>query len=195
MQGIDGFLGSRASFMLDVVALAMALLLPVLGWSIYLVKYRQNYSLHKRVQLTLGAVLFVTVLLFEVDMRINGWRDRAAASPYGESGGGVDWVFTSLGVHLCFAITTAVLWAAVIIRACARFRGRRRRRRTARGIAAMPDWRPSTWFARPSPAGSFTGWRSWLDAKVVFSLAVDHEILALLKAPARRAPPRWPRCD
>ena len=48
--GIDGFLGTRASFMLDVVALAMAVLLPVLGWSIYLVKYRQKYALHKRVQ-------------------------------------------------------------------------------------------------------------------------------------------------
>ena len=121
MQGIDGFLGTRASFMLDVVTLAMALLLPVLGWSIYLVKYRQMYSLHKRVQLTLGVVLLVTVLLFEIDMRINGWRDRAAPSPYSGHEGGIDWVFVALGVHLCFAITTAILWAAVIIRALRAF--------------------------------------------------------------------------
>jgi putative membrane protein len=121
MQGIDGFLGTRASFMLDVVALAMAVVLPVLGWSIYVVKYRRRYALHKRVQLTLGAVLLVTVLLFELDMRINGWRDRAAPSPYGGHGGDIDWVYAALGVHLCFAITAAALWGTVIIRALRAF--------------------------------------------------------------------------
>jgi putative membrane protein len=121
MSGIDGFLGTRASFMLDVVTLAMAVLLPVLGWSIYQVKYRRKYALHKRAQLSLAAALLVTVLLFEIDMRINGWRDRAALSPYSGDEGGTDWVLVALGVHLCFAITTAILWAAVIIRALRAF--------------------------------------------------------------------------
>jgi len=121
MQGIDGFLGTRASFMLDVVSISMAVLLPVLLWSIYLVKYRQKYALHKRVQLTLGGLLLVTVLLFEIDMRVNGWRDRAASSPYSGNEGGTDWVYVALGVHLCFAISSAILWAAVIIRALRAF--------------------------------------------------------------------------
>ena len=71
---LDGFLGTRASFMLDVVFLAMFALVPVLAVSVWLVMYRQRYLLHKRIQLALGIVLLVTVVLFEIDMRANGWR-------------------------------------------------------------------------------------------------------------------------
>jgi putative membrane protein len=121
MVGIDSFLGSRATFMLDVVALAMVVVLPLLAWSVFLVKYRHDYALHKLIQLTLGSVLLVIVLLFEIDMRVNGWRDRAAASPYAGQNGSIDWVLVALGVHLCFAVTTALLWATVIIRALRHF--------------------------------------------------------------------------
>ncbi len=117
MSGIDGFLGTRATLMLDFVVVAMFAVLPVLGWSIYLVKYRAKYALHKRIQLTLGLVLLVTVLLFEADMRVNGWRDRALASPYIGHDGSLDWVTTALGIHLCFAVTTSALWAVVIAQA------------------------------------------------------------------------------
>ncbi len=120
-QGIDGFLGTRATFMLDVVVLAMLAVLPLLGWSIYLVKYRNQYALHKKIQLTLGGVLLVTVILFELDMRVNGWRDRAEASPYFGQEGSIDWVAIVLGVHLCFAVTAAVLWTVVIVQALRRF--------------------------------------------------------------------------
>jgi hypothetical protein len=118
---MDGFLGTRASLMLDVVALAMVLLLPVLGYSIYQVMYRRRYALHKRIQLTLGAVLLVTVVLFEADMRIHGWRHRAAASPFSAHDGSTDWVAMALGVHLFFSITAALLWIAVIFRALSNF--------------------------------------------------------------------------
>ena len=121
MPGIDGFLGTRASLMLDVVALAMLVVLPVLGWSIYQVKFRRRYALHKAVQLTLGLVLLVTVVLFEVDMRVNGWRERAAVSTFASHDGSTDWVGISLAVHLCFAVTTAFLWVAVITRALRNF--------------------------------------------------------------------------
>ena len=121
MQGIDGFLATRATFMLDVVVLAMLALLPLLGWSIYLVKYRQRYAMHKRMQLALGLVLLVTVTMFEADMRINGWRHRAVASPYGSHEGSIDWILVALGVHLCFAVTTAILWVAVIVQALRHF--------------------------------------------------------------------------
>lgn len=113
---MDGFLGYRASIMLDVVFLAMFAVLPIMGWSIWLVKYRQNYRLHKTVQLILGGVLLATVALFEADMRWNGWRHRAEVSAYFN-----DWVFYSLYIHLCFAVTTAVLWVAVIVQALRKF--------------------------------------------------------------------------
>jgi uncharacterized membrane protein YozB (DUF420 family) len=119
--GIDGFLGTRASLMLDVVALAMLAVLPALAWSIYLVMFRRRYALHKRIQLALGIALLVTVALFEIDMRIGGWRHRAEASPYVSHAGSLDWVSIVLAVHLCFAITAALLWIAVIVRALGSF--------------------------------------------------------------------------
>ena len=118
---MDGFLGTRASLMLDVAALAMVVLLPVLGFSIYLVKVRRQYALHKKLQLALGAVLLVTVVLFEAEMRIHGWRHRAAASPYTAHEGSFDWVLTALVVHLFFAVSAALLWVAVIYRALRNF--------------------------------------------------------------------------
>jgi len=138
--GINGFLHTRASLMLDVVFLAMFAVIPILGVSIYLVKYRRLYALHKRIQLILGIVLLAAVALFEIDMRfISGWQERAAPSPYytpNENAGPLlttlyvnvlgrsrveGWVFTSLAIHLFFAVTTTVLWIAVIVRAMRNF--------------------------------------------------------------------------
>ncbi len=78
--GIDGFLGTRASLMLDVVFAAMFVVLPVLAWSIQQVRYHRRYVLHKRVQLLLGTVLLVAVTLFEIDMRLNDWTLRGAVA-------------------------------------------------------------------------------------------------------------------
>jgi hypothetical protein len=116
--GIDGFLGTRASLMLDLLVVAMVVVLAVLGWSVYQVKFRRRYVLHKWVQVVLGVVLLVAVIAFEVDIRLNGWEDRAA----GEIGGTVDSsVRTALYVHLFFAVTTVVLWPVVIVRALRNF--------------------------------------------------------------------------
>ncbi len=109
-SGINGFLGTRASLMLDVVFLAMFLLLPVLAWSIWHVRYRRRYTLHKRTNLTIAAVLLIAVAAFEIDMQfVSGWRDRAAASPYWPRG-----VTISLCVHLVFSISTTLLWIYVV---------------------------------------------------------------------------------
>ncbi len=116
--GLDGFLGTRASLMLDVVFLAMFLVIAVMGWSIYQVRIHRRYALHKWVQLGLAAVLFIAVTAFEVDMRIYGWESRAA----GELGGAADSaVWKALYVHLVFAITSAFLWPVVIFRAWRQF--------------------------------------------------------------------------
>lgn len=114
--GIDGFLGTRASLMLDLVCLAMVGVLILLGLSVWLVKFRREFAWHKRLQLGLALALVVVVLLFEGDMRINGWQERAKASPYFAS-----WVFPSLYVHLTFAVSSVALWAYVIAAALRRF--------------------------------------------------------------------------
>lgn len=120
-NGFNGFLGNRASFMLDVVFLAMFAVVPVMLWSIYQVKYKQNFLLHKRVQIALGVILLLAVTVFEIDIRWNGWRDRAAESPYYSANaleGLVNW---SLWIHLFFAISTTALWLYVIPAAIKRF--------------------------------------------------------------------------
>lgn len=114
--GIDGFLGTRGSLMLDVIVIAMALVLPILAWSIYLVRVRRDYNSHKWFQIVLGSVLLVAVLVFEIDIRMHGWRERAAASPYYES-----LVFPSFYVHLGCAIPALFLWIYVIVQALRRF--------------------------------------------------------------------------
>ena len=45
--GIDGFLGTRAPLVLDVLFLTMFVVVVVLGWSIYQVKYRRRYRLYE----------------------------------------------------------------------------------------------------------------------------------------------------
>ena len=68
----QGFLGYQSTFMLDFVVSALVLIVPVLLTSLYLVKVRRNYVAHRNIQLALAAVLLVTVIAFEVDIRIHG---------------------------------------------------------------------------------------------------------------------------
>lgn len=113
-----GFLPFRqATFMLDVVTLAMVLVLPIMTWSIFQVRQRGKYALHRLVQLTLGSVLLVAVLLFEIDIRVNGWDHLIRESPYYGSTL-FQWV---LGIHLCFSITTTLAWIATIVGALRNF--------------------------------------------------------------------------
>jgi uncharacterized membrane protein YozB (DUF420 family) len=115
-RGIDGFLGTRASIMLDVVFVAMFAIVAAMIWAIQLAK-RRHFTLHKQVQTALGITLLIAIVLFEVDMRfLTDWRERARPSPYYET-----FVFPSLIIHLCFAIPAAVLWAYVIIAAWRNF--------------------------------------------------------------------------
>lgn len=120
-SAIEGFLGTRGSFMLDFVFVAMFAAILVMTWSIYEVKYRRRFLLHRLVQISLGIVLLIAVVAFEVEIRIFGWMHRAEASPFWVEGRWNDWVDYSLGVHLLFAIPTPFVWAYVIIQGVRKF--------------------------------------------------------------------------
>lgn len=120
---IDGFLGTRASFMLDVVFLAMFLVLPVLAVSVWLAKFRRNYLWHKRLQLSLAVILLAAVAAFEFDIRYSEyqghpWSERAFVPP---ATAPASLVYNVLYVHLFFAVTTSVLWVYVIVEALRKF--------------------------------------------------------------------------
>jgi uncharacterized membrane protein YozB (DUF420 family) len=115
--GLDGFLGTRASLGTDLVFVALFAVLPMLAWSIHMVRHRRAYAVHKRMQLLISAALLLAIVIFEVDMRfVSGWKPRAVASPYWPGG-----VMGALGVHLCFAVTTVGVWAFVVFEAIRRF--------------------------------------------------------------------------
>lgn len=114
---MDGFLGTRGSLMLDVVFVAMMLVVPLLGISRFLVRNRQRYQLHRRMQIVLAVVLLLAVLAFEIEIRVFGWTQRATDSPYWLDGKWNDWIDYSLIVHLCFAIPTPFIWAGLIFAA------------------------------------------------------------------------------
>jgi putative membrane protein len=107
--------------MLDFVSLALIAILALLAISIYLVKVRRRYSVHKRLQLGLGATLAVAVMLFELDIRfVTDWQARAASSPY-FAPGRCNIVWSCLVLHLICAVPTLLLWCWLIAQAWRRF--------------------------------------------------------------------------
>lgn len=117
MTGIDGFLGTRGSLGMDVVLVGLLAVLPLLAYSIHLVRNRRDFAAHKRLQLVIAAALLACIVVFEVDIRlVSDWKARARPSPYWPGG-----VLTALGVHLVFAVSTLVLWVWTLWEALARF--------------------------------------------------------------------------
>jgi hypothetical protein len=118
----DGFLGYKSSFMLDFVVVALALVVPILLFSLYAVKFRRNYLLHRNLQLLLAGVLLVAVAAFEVDLRWQGgWQAVVNKGEPKLSAEKLAFVARLLYIHLAFAISTPLLWAATIGLALRRF--------------------------------------------------------------------------
>lgn len=120
-----GFLGYPTTFMLDFVVCALVLIVPLLLYSLWLVKFRRNYVGHMKLQLMLGIVLLVAVTAFEVDVQLvhGGWENIVAQQKLSEVefAAKISAVRPWLLVHLVFAITTPVLWVATIVLALKRF--------------------------------------------------------------------------
>lgn len=117
----DGFLGYRTSFMLDVVACALIVVVPLLVFSIYQVKFRRNYLLHRNLQILLGVVLLVAVGLFEIDMRWQGGIRGILAKRLIPLTAEQSLFFSRLlRVHLVFAISTVFFWGTTLFLALRR---------------------------------------------------------------------------
>ena len=115
-SGIDGFLGTRASLGMDVVLVGLLATLPVLAWSVALVR-RGRYAAHRALQLAIVVALGAAIVVFEIDIRlVSDWRERARESPWWPGG-----VLAALAVHLVFAVSTFGLWAWVVWEALTRF--------------------------------------------------------------------------
>lgn len=118
----DGFLGFRTSFMLDFVVVALVLIVPILLYSLYVVKFQHRYTLHRNLQLLLGIILLVAVGLFEIDLQFvqKGWQNVVAKRAIPLTADQLGFVRTVLRVHLVFAISTPLIWAVTIFLALRR---------------------------------------------------------------------------
>lgn len=120
-----GFLGFDASFMLDFVVSALVAIVPILLFSIYQVKVRRNFLLHRNLQVLLGITLLVAVGAFEVDTQLvhGGWEKIVNKDPESPrlSGAAFEQVRQVLWIHLIFAISTPLLWGTTLILAWRRF--------------------------------------------------------------------------
>ena len=112
-----GFLGTRGDILMDLVILSFIIILPVLIFSWSRVR-AQHYQTHKRTQLWLGGTLAVAVLLFEIEIRMNGGTFALVApSPYADAW----WLTAIIYVHLAIAVLTSLIWAGLIYMSLKRF--------------------------------------------------------------------------
>ncbi len=103
-----GFLPYKATFMLDVAVIAVFLVLPILIFGLYQA-YKKNYLFHAKIMTALGIVVFIVVVAFEIDIRLQGGiksilekADRILAyTPAFEK---------LLFVHIFFSISTCIIW-------------------------------------------------------------------------------------
>ena len=115
----DGFLGYRTSLMLDLVVCSLVLVVPALFYSLYLVKVRRNFVAHRNIQLTLAVVLLLAVTAFEIDMQQvqGGWQNVVAKREIPLTTEQLQAARQVLWIHLVFAVSSPVLWAATIVMA------------------------------------------------------------------------------
>lgn len=121
----NGFLGYNASFMLDFVVSALVLIVPVILYSLYVVKVQKNFALHRNLQVALGLILLVAVSAFEIDTQLvhGGWENIVNKDPEAPRlvGDQFTHVQSVLRIHLIFAISTPFLWAITLFYALKKF--------------------------------------------------------------------------
>jgi len=121
----SGFLGYPTTFMLDFVVCALVLIVPLLVYSLWLVKIRRRYLAHKRLQIALGLILLVAVSAFEIDIQLvhGGWEKIVAQQNLAPEllEAKIASVRPWLLVHLVFAVSTPLLWATTMVFALIRF--------------------------------------------------------------------------
>ena len=74
----EGFIpGSRATLMLDVASIGMAVIVPLMVWSICLVRYKKKYRVHARIQLLIALVTEDLAIHYLELSRVGPVRTRA----------------------------------------------------------------------------------------------------------------------
>lgn len=105
-----GFLGTQASFYMDVTTLYFAIL-PLLLFISIRFAIKKEYSKHIKSQIFILLITLITVLVFEVGVRLeNGFLEYSKNSPIPFS-----FLFAFLTIHINIALVSIVAWIYVII--------------------------------------------------------------------------------
>lgn len=110
--------GARCDVLMDIVVVSMAIILPLLWYSMKKVKHERNFNLHKRIQLYMFIILFFVVLLFEYDMKAHGGIfEMVKGSSYENTG----FLNFTIYFHTFLSITTSLIWMILIVLSLIKF--------------------------------------------------------------------------
>lgn len=113
----QGFLGTRADLLMDIVILALIAVVPIVLYNWRLARQGQ-YGRHKISQVGLAVLLGAVVGLFEYNLRLQGGIFAATrASSYAGTATLDFWIY----FHTFFAITTIFIWVFLIVLSLRRF--------------------------------------------------------------------------
>lgn len=113
----QGFLGTRADFLMDVVILALIAVVPIVLYNWRLAR-EGRYDRHKFFQVGLALLLGIVVGLFEYNLRLQGGIFAATrASSFAGTVTLDFWIY----FHTFFAITTIFIWLGLILLSLRRF--------------------------------------------------------------------------
>lgn len=108
---MNGFLGTGAPLVVDVIVVALAAALPLLLASIVAAS-RGHTRLHKTIQISLSVILALALIAFEIQISQAGWKEMAGFDA--RTSDDQHHLTIALGVHLIFAISTPPLWIAAL---------------------------------------------------------------------------------
>ncbi len=113
---MEGFLGTRADFVVDLVMTISGFLPFLLIFTFYLASMGKH-DLHRNLQIILLSIVLILVIALELDVQFGGLAEISSQSPYA---GTVELTVVFL-VHLFFAITSFVGWFWLVIKSTKRY--------------------------------------------------------------------------
>jgi len=113
---MEGFLGTRADFIVDLV-MTISGFLPFLLLSTFYIATKRKFDLHKNLQITLFIIVTLLVLSLEVDVRYGDLKEISKQSPYA---GSTELMVVFL-VHLFFAVSSFFAWCWLIVKSLKRY--------------------------------------------------------------------------
>lgn len=113
---LEGFLGTRGDFIIDLVMTISGFLPFLLLFTFYLAS-KGKHDLHKKLQISLFLIVAALVLLLEYDVRFGDLKEISKMSPYF---GSIELKIVFFA-HLFFAISSFFGWCWLIVSSLKRY--------------------------------------------------------------------------